>query len=100
MRVLLLFVISLLGFGGELPVKVEKPSVEDLTKSWTSIQAQIQVKISEAQQQVIAVQGLNIQIRDLQLQAKDAEMKVQSALCEKGTMLVMGAEPSCKAPSK
>ena len=51
---------------------------------------------AETKDLALRLQSSHIQLRETKLQMKDLEARLTALLCEKGTILVMGASPKCE----
>jgi len=79
-----------LGFGQEASKQPPAPKVDpiqELKDQWKGLQAQTLQQEATIKDQALQLQNVHIQMREAKLQMKDIEAKLQSKLCDKGTML-------------
>lgn len=87
--------------GKESITKVDP--TQELKDQWKSLQAQTLQQEASIKDQALQLQNIHIQMREAKLQMKDIEAKLQSKLCDKGTMLNINAGAgtfSCIAEGK
>lgn len=69
----------------ESPKKVDP--IEELKNAWKASSEQVAQYEVTIKDQALQIQNAHIQMRDVKLQLKEIENKLQSKLCDKGTML-------------
>lgn len=96
--VLLLSVAGLL-LSQEKPVEAPKPldPASSLAAQWNAANQRAESQDTEIKDMALRLQSMHIQLRDTKLLMKELEVKLTALLCEKGTILVMGAPPKCEA---
>jgi len=75
--------------------------IQELKDQWKNLQAQTTQQEASIKDQALQLQNIHIQMREAKLQMKDIEAKLQSKLCDKGTMLIISGGTgvfSCSAP--